>query len=188
LNVSNCPSPVVSGSNNTATRLSDVNASGATTDVLTTLSDIDIDGLIALNLSATMNAIQLSAGSLARVKRLKMMHSGIVNAIQCNGASRIEIDGALLNIGTSSIGLYMLAGVAVLRNVKTLGSRLSTTGVDVTNATVRIGDGCDFSSAEIDVNLHSAAYCNRGTVTASGASSKSVAFPDLRAIGFYALI
>jgi hypothetical protein len=74
-------------------------------------------------------------------------------------------------------------GDSVLRldDFRLIGTADGSVGLAVEpGSTARIGDNVDLSGAETPLELARGSYCNRGTVTANGADSVDVPFPDLR--------
>lgn len=135
------------GSGNTGTVVVGLDVSNATSQFLTTASDLDIVGLIAKKTANTMSpCIGVTAAVKVRIRDLQFSSTVADNVLGLTAAARVEIDGAMLALANNSIGFYGTAGSGkfVARNVVMSGTT-GCTAANLTNTTLE-HHNCDFDS------------------------------------------
>jgi len=171
------------GAGNPGVYLNNCDFSAAGAGVITCASDLTIDGLVAVGLTATMNALVFTGASFhVKLHNLQLTHSGTVNAINFQGSGRLEIDSAWISMGVNSFALYAPSGGGsiIARNVITAGSAVGTTGASITNATLR-HKHCNFTSCGTAITLGANGYSSKGTLTLTGAVAVVVPWTALTA-------
>jgi hypothetical protein len=176
----NCGTGYSSIAGNANIKLINVDFSGASDHVLDTLSEINIDGIVATGLTNTTNMIRLLLGQ-ARIRNATLQATaGAPNMIQCaNLLSEFDNIRMAVNAG---IGFYLSAGgaVATIDHAQVSGVALSQ-GINVAaGAIVRIGQRVDVDGCATPVSLAGGAYSNRGTVQLNNNVAVNVGFIDLK--------
>jgi len=172
---------------NRFTKLTNCDFSNCTVYLIDTANDIEVDGLVAIGLSTAMAPAVLCSGGigvLCRFRNVRYENSASSNVIQSSSASRIEIDGADINLGALSIALYGSAGggLFVASNVRTSGSAVGTFGANLTATTLRKGVGIDFGSTAVPVALGAGGFSSTGQLVSNGTgAAQAVAWPYVNA-------
>lgn len=163
---------------NKGTEIRGLNAGACTTACLIAADEITVDGLECKGIANAINAIQLTGTATQRISNLTLETSANANAINFAGI-KCFITKARITLSGLAIGFYVPSGNGALIVSESQISGAGT-AADVTNGTIRIGNGCDFGG--LAVTLHAGAFSSRkGTLVANGVTGVAVAFPDIKA-------
>lgn len=158
LTVDGCATGFNGGSGNTGTIVRGLHAVGITTSILTTASDITLDGAYIAGVSATMNALTFTGGNYANVTGLDYTHTDISNAANFLGVARGFLSSSRINIASTSEAIQVSAGTVSVRSTVTAGSASGTTGIAIGAGTVVQ------VASDVDVSSTSTPFSNSGTL------------------------